>query len=213
MAPELRGCDTSLALAIGNVLNTTNTNGAIIPVNAIQQGTGSFNRLGRKITMKSLRLKASTFCRHSIQAGADLQGNLLRMTVVYDRQSSGGALPAFNEIFGQTDQTGVETGTIFDALRYDNTGRFSVLLDKVIESNPMAIVGTTAADYVDNYFFCDEYIKLPNLVTIYNSTANPATIATISTGALYVIFRAEGNGSSTQWVINSTSFARLRYYD
>lgn len=215
MTPELRGCDTALTTALGFVLATVTTNGAVIPVNVIQQGTGSFNRLGRKITMKSLRVRIACFCRHVINAGLDLTGNNFRMCVVYDRQSSGTALPTFDEIFGQTDQQGTETGTVFDSLRYDNTGRFTLLREKIISSNPMAIVGTTSPDYVDNYFFCDEYIKLPNLVTIYNSTANPATITNISSGALYVIFRGELNASvtSSAWAVNPTSFARLRYYD
>jgi len=53
---EIKGMDTELAIA-GPVLATTATNGDCFVLNLVQQGAGSWNRVGRKIRMKSLRLK------------------------------------------------------------------------------------------------------------------------------------------------------------
>lgn len=212
---EMRGCDTSIAVAIGGVLATVTTNGAAILLNGVQRGTGSFNRLGRKITMKSLRVKADIACTHIIQlANGDQHGNTLRMVVVYDRQTNGGAIPNYNLIFGQTDQAGAETGNIYDSLRYDNTGRFAVLMDKVITSNPGSPGAAAASDLIQNRFFCDEYIKLKNLETFFSDTQSPMTNTEIATGSLYIYFRATINSNLiSEWAVAPASFARLRYYD
>jgi len=210
--PELRGCDTTLTIAAASLLATTTTNGSSFVLNLVQQGTGSWNRIGRKIRMKSLRIKVDALCRHFLTSG-DLTASLMRMVVVYDKQPSG-VLPTYDTIFGQTDQQGTETGAILDSLRYDNTGRFRVLSDKVFTSTCQAISGTTDADYEDVQHYCDEFIDLKGKETIYSATNNPSTIADISTGALYVYFRASQNtGTLSQWRLTSNSTARLRYYD
>ena len=145
---------------------------------------------------------------------SDMEGSSLRTVVVYDRQSNSGAIPNYNVIFGQTDQAGTETGTVLDSLRYDNTGRFSVLMDKVITANPLTMGGAAANDFVDQHYYCDEYLKLKNLETFYSDTANPATNTEISTGSLYIYFRATLDSAAlAQWSVRANSFARLRYYD
>ena len=56
-AGELKGLDTDVSIPSGSLLNTTNTNGNTFVANLIQAGTGSWNRVGRKTHLKSLRLK------------------------------------------------------------------------------------------------------------------------------------------------------------
>lgn len=210
---ELRGCDTNLAIALASVLDTVTTNGASFVLNLIQQGTGSWNRIGRKITMKSVRIKIAAICRH-FQNNQDITASLLRAVVVYDKQPSSGAIPTFDTIFGSTDQQGTETGAILDNLRYDNTGRFRVLSDKIITSTPSAPIGIVNGDFQDAQYYCDEYINLKGRESIFSATNNPSTIADISTGALYIFFRANANtGATSYWQIQSTSTARLRFYD
>ena len=55
--PEKKGLDTNLYIA--SVINTSNTNTNCFVVNLIQQGSGSWNRVGRKVNLKSLRIKGS----------------------------------------------------------------------------------------------------------------------------------------------------------
>jgi hypothetical protein len=197
---ELHGCDTPISLTVTNVLSTTTTNGASFCLNLIQQGTGSWNRIGRKITMKNLRIKTVALCSHfNDGTTGDIAGNRLRIVVVWDAQPSSGTIPTFQSIFAITDQQGTETGNIFDSVRFDNTGRFRVLSDKVIVSNPMAS-GPANGDFTQVYHFCDDYIKLPNLQAIYSATNDPSTIADISTGAIYVYYRASTNVSTTSYM-------------
>ena len=54
-SPELRGVDTSLQQTAAPILDTTNTNAQIFVLNLIVPGNGSWNRQGRRVTMKSLR--------------------------------------------------------------------------------------------------------------------------------------------------------------
>lgn len=143
-----------------------------------------------------------------------MTGNDLRMVLVYDRQTNSATIPTFDTIFGRTDDAGTEASGVLDNLRYDNTGRFTVLMDKVITSNPGTSGGAAAADICKNVFYCDEYIKLRNLETFYSSTTNPGANTDISSGSLYLFWRATTNGATTsQWAVTSNSIARLRYYD
>lgn len=210
---ELRGVDIPISLTIGNVLATTSTNGGVQLLNGIQQGSASFNRIGRKVLLKSLRMKIIwTLSQFANGTTGDYNGNLLRIVVVWDKQPSG-VQPTYDTIFGRTNDAGTESAQVFDSLRFDNTGRFKVLSDKVYECNPKA--GLVAnGDFCNYRYFCDEYIKLKNLETVYSGSTNPASIADISTGGLYVYFRAlQNDANDDQFIIDPTSFARLRYYD
>lgn len=203
---EVKCCDISLDL--NPIPSTTNTNAAIVPVNCIQPGTGSWNRIGKKIKMKSFRWKGllQTLC----PAGTVTRNNGIRVSLVYDRQPSGNAIPTFDTIFGSTNQLGTESTLSFlDNLRVDNTERFVVLKDDVYSSDNQAI---TATNSVESTIAIDIFVKLKALDTVYSGQSNPCTIADISSGALYFILRSEENSTAivSQFV---NSVGRLRYYD
>lgn len=209
---EKKGVDQ--ALTTNPVPATTNTNGAIFVANLIAPGTGSFNRIGRKVHLTSLRVKGTV--QHSSTADpttGNFGSNILRMVVVWDKQPSG-VLPAFDTIFGLTDQSGNEATTYLDPVKYDNMDRFQVLRDVKIPFVPTAqggVGGTT------NFFRAlasfDEYIKLGR-ETVYSGQTSPATIADISSGGLYVVFRAQLNVPNVNFLeVTNDSYVRLRYTD
>lgn len=205
---ELKGMDTFLTYA--PVLASTGTNGGILPTNLIQTGTGSWNRIGRKVCLKSLRLQGTASCTHVLNAASDLDGNVLRMIVVWDKQPSGGAEPLFSDIFGQTSQAGVENTSWYSPPKYDTMMRFTVLKEFSINSNAEAT--PSATNYTMNEFHVDEYVRLPNLESNYSGQSSPMTIADINSGALYVIARAKtASATNTQWVVELN--ARIRYTD
>lgn len=210
---ELKGLDTDIDIASGSLLNTTNTNGASVVLNLIQAGTGSWNRIGRKVTMKSLRLKGTARYEYASAATTgDLIGATMRMVVVYDRQPSSGSIPTFDTIFGRTAQDGTESCEFLDNLRFDNTGRFRVVCDKVISATPQTENSSGGtSDNVLMLFDFDHYVKLGQ-EAIYSGQSSPMTIADISSGALYIYYRASANSATSQWYINNAS-ARLRYMD
>ncbi len=212
---ELKGMDTDISITRGNVLATTNTNGASTILNLIRSGSGSWNRIGRKVKLKSVRLRGLAQHVYSNQATtSNILSNTLRMVVVWDKQPSGATLPTFDKIFGRTEQDGTESTDFLDPINYDNMGRFQVLADKLIDGKVSIVPnsGGSENDVFEDFAF-DCYVKLGR-ETIFEGNSEPMTIADISSGGLYVYFRGLRNISDvSEWQINANSFARLRYTD
>lgn len=210
---EKKGVD--IGIAHTGVVSTTNTNANIDVLNLVQAGTGSWNRVGRKIHLKSVRVRGLiTAAFRPAATTEDLIGQTLRMILVWDKQPSGAAIPTFDTIFGTTTQAGVEATTLLDPVKYDNMGRFQVLRDKVWDFNPPTHVSGGTEDDYNMVFNFDEFVKLGNRETVFSGQSNPMTIADISTGALYLIFRSSANIANQAIInVNAGSFSRLRYVD
>lgn len=212
---EKKGMDTPLGLS--PVIATTSTNGSIQVMNLIQMGTGSWNRVGRKAYLQSLRIKATASCSQAPETTTNNWfDNQLRMIVVWDRQPSGGAIPSFDTMFGTTVQDGTEASNIKSAVKFDNMDRFKVLKECVFSANVDAVTAIAggSANTIVKQVNIDEYIKLGGKECVFSGQSNPMTIADISTGALYIVWRATVNTTPSNWGIESaSSFARLRYTD
>lgn len=200
-------------ISVSPIVSTTNTNDEIQCLNLIQQGAGSWNRVGRKVKLKSIRLKGTAQYVLGLDGSNHLNGGVLRMLLVWDKQPSGNALPAFDEIFGITEQDGTESSTVMSPPRYDNMGRFQVLMDKCLYINPTTYNAAAGGDmYYDLPF--DEYVKLQGRETNFSGQSSPMTIADVSTGGLYLVLRAnENSAGQKQWSLTTNSVARLRYMD
>jgi len=209
---EVKGVDVALTQALG-VINTTTTNANCVLLNAIAPGSGSFNRIGRKAHLKSLRLKGSVEFVSTPSAAGIIVGNWMRMVVVWDQQPSSGTIPTWDVIFGLTDQAGTETSTTLAPLRYDNMDRFKVLCDKIIDYQVQPSTPVSTALVTEQITF-DEFISLGNRECVFSGQSATCTIADISTGGLYVYFRANTNtAGANQCAVAAQSFARLRYSD
>lgn len=209
---ELRGMDTSLAIATP-VINTTGTNGDIITLNLIEAGNGSYNRNGRKAFLKSVRL--SGLLGYSLETAAtsyDLSMANLRMVVVWDKQPSSGTVPTFDTIFGYTTQDGTEGAAVTSHLRFDNTGRFQVLKDVVFAPPAVTPSDGAAEAKIESVVHFDEFIDLKNRTTIFSGDSDPVTIADISSGALYCVFRSLNTTTSVKndWTVVD-AYSRLRF--
>lgn len=210
---EFKGLDTEMPLTSTEIVATTNTNEASFTLNLVRQGTGSWNRVGRKIKCKTLRIFGDASCVHAGEGTGTVRGNVLRMVVVWDKQPSGDPVPTFDEIFGHTVQDGTESTDFLDPRKYDNMDRFRVLKDCRYESNPGAAALDGASEVgVENKFHIDEFVRLKVGETVYGGQSEPMTIADVNSGAIYCYFRAEmNNATQTFWTTDLT--ARLRYQD
>jgi len=208
---EKKGMDTDLALT--GVINTTNTNANIFIANLVQQGAGSWNRIGRKIHTKSLRIKGHIQIQSTpVVATGVMLNNSVRMVVVWDQQPSGAAIPTWDTIFGITAQDGVESCPDFTCPpKYDNMDRFRVLLDRTYVATPNFVTSTGSGPSNIQYVPVDEYIKLGGLESVFLGQSAPMTIADISTGALYVGFRSMNNSAGN--TANTDLVSRLRFVD
>lgn len=210
---EKKGMDTVLDISTP-VLATSNTNGDAFVLNLIQSGSDSWNRVGRKVNLKSVRLRGRFVFKYD-PAGTTLAvgSNCVRMVVVWDKQPSGAAIPAFDAIFGHTDQSGTESTGFTDAVRYDNMDRFVVLRDIIKDCNPdLFVVGGTLNTATKSHAF-EEFINLGGRECVFSGQTSPMTIADISTGALYVYFRAVTSSDEDNEINVLDSIARLRYTD
>jgi len=207
---EKKGVDTPM---VGFFLpETTTDNTGIFVINLVAPGNGSWNRVGRKIYNKSVRIKGNFNAQVSEVTGT-VGGNVARMVVVWDKQPSGAAIPSFDTVFGKTAQDGTESTTFLDPVKYDNMDRFSVLKDCVMNFTSEIVTNPITGIAVQLQTF-DEFIKLGGREVVFLGQTAPMTIADISTGALYVYFRAAAADNDVNDLsIDSLSFARLRYTD
>jgi len=199
--------------ANGLIIATTATSADSFVLNLIQEGSGSENRIGRKINLQSLRLKG--LCELTMDNAATTGGLIptpVRMVVVWDKQPSG-SQPAFSTIFGIQDQTGTVSSDVFDPLKYTVTDRFQVLRDVIWTFNPMldnVNGGTTDAVVYHKVF--DEFINLKGKQSVYGASSSPSVVGDIQSGGLYVYFRAIYSvASTTSASISSDSWSRLRF--
>jgi len=212
-AGEKKGMDTVLGPT--NIVDTVTSNVNATCLNLIQQGAGSWNRVGRKVINKSLRIKGDVIFTQAPTATGIVESNSVRMVVVWDKQPNGGAIPNFNTIFGVTSQDGTETCIYKDPPKYDNMDRFSVLRDCVMDfAPPLYNAGAGSEGFTQLSRSFDEFIPLKGREVVFLGQSNPMTIADVSTGAVYVYFRAKyAVNAENDFTISGPSFARLRYID
>jgi len=163
-------------------------------LNGCAPGSQNFNRIGRKINMKSLQIRGMIY-NTDLSVGA----RLIRMIVVYDKQANGTA-PTYANIVTSNDISGATSSTAYDMVNLNNRERFEIIRDKCWVFGPLQ--NTTDQSLAgDSQVAClNEFIPLKNRQTIYNAGA-AGTVGDIASGSLYVFWianTANATGSSVQ---------------
>jgi len=205
---EKKGVDTDFGGI--TVVSSTSTNDDMFVANLIPPGASFFQRVGRKIYSKSLRIQGVFRHVYAEDVGTLTLGNVLRMVVVWDKQPSG-VLPTFDEIFGGTAQNGASLTGAWLSLRLESQARFVILREKTWNCQ---ILATQSGNSIANSTHVDEFIKLNNRETTFSGTSDPCTIADVDHGGLYVIWRADSDLTTNrvQWS-DGEMRCRLRYTD
>lgn len=204
--------------APGGAALALNATGSILAINEVATGSSFFNRIGRKISMKSLRLQAIIKPMNVTRAALN---DWARLLVVYDRQTNG-ALPSISDVIQDTEQNGTNTTNVESGINLNNRDRFMVIIDKKV----MIPAATDTASVLTNTWpnshgaatvdakglAIDEYRKLPNLVTQYKADSNPAVIGDISTGSLLLITLADTVAGAEIFQVAGWN-TRLRFED
>jgi len=162
----------------------------ITEVNCVAQGATSYNRIGTKIVIKSIKFD-STF---TLRGTAPTQA-VVRWMLVYDRQPNG-AFPAFSSLLSENIST---VPSMYSGINMANRSRFLVLRDQTyaLDAEQRQIVHASA------------YIRT-GLESQF--TSNTATIGDITTGALYLVAFADSNAAATYVAMTQSRF-RIRYFD
>jgi len=193
-----------------HMLNQNSNTASVQCVNLAQQGTGIGQRLGNKISMKSLRIRFNLYA-NSNQFSFP---NPVRFMVLYDRNVNG-TYTAANSILSQSlQQNTIASGSAFDHLNPTFFDRFVTLLDEYIITPPVLLdisaASTDTATEVTN-FIIDRYINLKNLETVFSNTMSPMTVAQIQTGALMILTYSTIAPGNDVWCFQGTT--RLRFRD
>lgn len=217
--PVLKGVDTFLGFASGTFINTSATNSGAFSLALASQGSASYNRVGKRIKLHSLR------CRFTLEGqyfyNADLDYNFtttsVRYVVVWDRSPNGSAIPSWETVFGITDSQGTQTPIMEAPVSYLNTGRFHVLRDEIVSIQPnFPFLTDTAGEFRSITHTVDFYQSLKGLTSVFSADSSPPTNSDVSTGALYIYFRRIASTSST-WddcrVWLPSGFSRVRFSD
>lgn len=172
--------------ALQNAVIPVTTSGAQVTlINGVAQGVASNERIGRKITMKSLFVRG-----YAAMQGSTVGNSPVRVLIVYDKQTNASA-PIVTDIVLQD--------TIMSPMNLANAQRFQVLYDAVFKLG-------TAGDQVFNF---QKYIKLNHDVT-YNLGATSA-VGSIQTGSVYCLVWNNGGFATAAPAHNI--WTRIRYVD
>lgn len=196
-----------------NIVLPMNTTGVVVAINLIAVGSSMFNRVGRKIEMRSVRFVAKL--ENPGVTRATINPDMGRIMIVYDRQTNG-AFPAIADILQDTDQAGTNTTEGMSGLNMDNRERFVTIMDKKIGLPQATMTAGVATNVFPNDsdipVVIDEFRKLRGLTTHFKADSSPAVIGDVSTGGLYVVALSQIQAAGTEvWQYNFN--VRLKYVD
>lgn len=210
-ATELKCVDTQ-----GSVTSPFNTIGLVtLVLNPPVEGASFYNRIGRRIRMKSLHING--WIQPSGGNAAAVPPQYARILVLYDRQANG-ALPAGSDILQAYNAAGGTSNTFIDGLNMNNRDRFTILRDRKVVLPALGVMGATATSQTNldpdpnlkkslNY---QEFIKLKGLETHFKASAGG--VGDISTGALLMMTITYQDANATAaWQLQYG--ARLKFYD
>lgn len=172
-------------------------------LNDIDIGAGPYQRIGRKINLRSYRIQGSLQINPA--ANAVFPDAIYRMVVVYDRQCNGVA-PSWSDVFQATIKTGASGSTAYDHPNLNNTERFLILENHVVYQPQMtfsgpgftnntgnaygSLEGATSGDQALKKANAFSYYRKINLETVYKSSSNvvPNSVVDIASGSLFAWF-------------------------
>lgn len=207
MAPVLRGFKPEVktvdVLVTTNILSTTAT---FTTLNGTALGTEVFQRIGRKIRMKSIHIRGRIIRNAAIVQASD---DYARVIVFYDSE---GTTSTLSDVLESDDATGATASNVTSFTNTANFSRFKILSDTAftlpITPATAATTITAQSGGLTDYKSEANYNKFINLNMMM---AEFGAGGAISHGGLQLMTVgssiAVAAPHSIQW------YARLRYYD
>jgi len=169
--------------------------GSIILLNGIQQGVEYTERIGRKVTLKSILFRMTLYPLVSLN---DSNGNVVRVMLIYDCQTNA-ATPLESAIL-QSDTS------IVSPMNLDNRDRFKVIKDWIVPTESFTMSANELATGSPKNKVLKVYKKL-NYDVIFGGTG--ATSASIQTGAVWLLLM--GMDANASWTCDY--YSRIRFSD
>jgi len=92
-------------------------------LNAVGEGTGPSQRVGRRVTMKTLQMIGAWGRNPNADADDIFPEHMVRCAILYDRQANG-VYPSFEDIYQSQDTDGNITSTAWSLKNLNNSDRF-----------------------------------------------------------------------------------------
>lgn len=172
--------------------------GVMSPLNSLSVGSGLNQRIGRKITMRSFKfdgvfngpcgtLTANSVAGWSKGTPSVSAPVLLRIMVVYDRQTNGAPVQLSDVLAspGAAGLVGSGQVTVSSSNNLNNRSRFLTIFDKVYSFGN----ADTTAKRISIY----KKLNLPVIYTSNGPGANVYDVSQISTGGLFMAFISDCN--------------------
>jgi len=185
LGPELKTVDVTSGPS------AFSTSGAVLLLNGVATGTDYNTRVGRKVLMKSMNFKLSTYINSACGTG-----ETIRVMIIYDTQANGAAPTVANIL---------QTAAWDAPMNLDNRDRFKVLYDKF---KSVGAYNFTAGAITTGDFFSPLFKVYKKINLDVNFSGTGATIGSIATGSVYLL-TISMNGSGVGYYINS----RIRFVD
>jgi len=187
------------------------TNAGFIPLNIPTVGSAFYNRIGNKITMKSIHIKINIEPRIPTTTPGG-QNETVRFMLIYDRQANG-ANPTPATLLTDYGNGGGTQTTIISGMNPTQTGRFVILREHFIKlfnvNNETDMTSAASSFYQqDDHWFVNWFVKLKDLETIYQ--ASTGGIGDVSNGALYLVNMTDATAAAQSACIFKYK-ARLRF--
>jgi len=141
------------------VSQSISATGSVYCLNLVGNGVEYFQRIGRIINIRALRLR---FSIQPTAAATPMLDQRFRVCLVLDKQPNGGSLPVVADMLQQVSAISAE--------RYDLRHRFVFLKDWFYQLGRTDSTATQAVSSSASYVSEDIYLKL-NLNTVYGSTS------------------------------------------
>ncbi|AXQ66480.1 MAG: hypothetical protein [Cressdnaviricota sp.] len=181
-----------------NLLSTT---AIFTTLNATALGTEIYNRIGRRIHLKSIQLRGQIL---KLNNGGVNDSDFCRIILFYDNE---GTTSAIADLLTSTDATGAVTSDVFSLVNPSNFERYKVFKDTQYSMPADGSVlpsSNVITDYKGDYSF-KYFIKLKDLPTNYG------TGGSIAGGGLQLMTVGAQSASLADYQVRW--FARVRYSD
>lgn len=165
--------------------------GVGILLNGLAPGTGASQRIGKKVTLKSVQLRLSIVAG---TAGVAPFAGMVRCFLIYDKQANA-TTPTVAQILEKVAGS--------SPMNMDNRDRFLVIYDRQFALDQ---AGGNQSSQLKMY-------KRLNLTTVFNA-GTAGTVADITSGSLYIVFIGEnGYTANPTNPPFATWYSRIRYED
>lgn len=185
---ELKVINTDQSLS-----TTVASAGAVTLINGVAQGTDYTDRIGRKITMKSI---FSKFFLLPNSTTNQVNGNIVRVMVFYDTQTNAAA-PTVADV--------LQTAAYDAPINLSNRDRFKVILDKYYTMGAAVYTAGSLTSGAPFPAYCKKFKKC-SLEVIFGGTG--ATVGSIQSGGLFMLTIAAVD--SVTWC---DTYHRVRFID